>query len=372
MNMPQLVALDMPAGNQFLAAALGVWDRGDAVFPLDQRLPAVAQFELISAMAPASIIDASGNETSLPNARPVRSGDSLVIATSGSSGSPKGVVHTHASMNAAAKSSNSRLSCTKDHHWLVCLPVSHVGGFSVITRALQSNSMLTMHPAFDAEEVIRSAGNGVTHVSLVRTALQRIDPSIFLTVLLGGAAPPAEIPDNVVATYGMTETFGGIFYNGIALDGVETKIVDTEILVRGPMLMRAYRDETTPFTADGWLPTGDSGYFEDEKLVVDGRIGEMIISGGENIWPNLLEQTISQHPKVAAVAVAGAADEEWGEKVISWVVPKDLGNPPTLNEIRDHVAQTLPKFYCPKELKILQSFPVTSIGKTDKRALLSL
>jgi len=141
MNMPQLVALDMPAGNQFLAAVLGVWDRGDAVFPLDQRLPAVAQFELISAMAPASIIDASGNETPLPNARPVRNGDSLVIATSGSSGSPKGVVHTHASMNAAAKSSNSRLGCTKDHHWLVCLPVSHVGGFSVITRALQSNSM---------------------------------------------------------------------------------------------------------------------------------------------------------------------------------------------------------------------------------------
>ena len=372
MNMPQLVALDMPAGNQFLAAALGVWDRGDAVFPLDQRLPAVAQFELISAMAPASIIDASGNETSLPDARPVRSGDSLVIATSGSSGSPKGVVHTHASMNAAAKSSNSRLGCTKDHHWLVCLPVSHVGGFSVITRALQSNSMLTMHPAFDAEEVIRSAGNGVTHVSLVRTALQRIDPSIFLTVLLGGAAPPPAIPNNVIATYGLTETFGGIFYNGVALDGVEAKIVDNQIYVRGPMLMRAFRDETTPITADGWLPTGDSGYFEGKKLVVNGRIGEMIISGGENIWPNLLEQTISQHPKVAAVAVAGAADEEWGEKVISWVVPKDLGNPPTLNEIRDHVAQTLPKFYCPKELKILQSFPVTSIGKTDKRALLSL
>jgi len=367
--MPQLVALDMPAGNQFLAAALGVWDRGDAVFPLDQRLPAVAQFQLISAMAPSSIIDASGNETSLPNARPVRSGDSLVIATSGSSGSPKGVVHTHASMNAAAKSSISRLGCTKDHHWLVCLPVSHVGGFSVITRALQSNSKLTMHSSFDAAEVTRSAGNGVTHVSLVRTALQRIDPSIFLTVLLGGAAPPAEMPDNVVATYGMTETFGGIFYNGIALDGVETKIVDTEILVRGPMLMRAFRDETTPFTADSWLPTGDSGYFEDEKLVVNGRIGEMIISGGENIWPNLLEQTISQHPLVSAVAVKGVADDDWGERIVSWVVPKDLGNPPTLNDIRDYVAQTLPKFYCPKELTIVQSLPMTSLGKIDKKAL---
>ena len=370
--MSQLVALDMPAGNQFLAAVLGVWDRGDAVFPLDQRLPAVAQYELISAMAPASIIDASGNETSLPNARSVRSGDSLVIATSGSTGTPKGVVHTHLSMAAAAKSSNSRLECTKEHHWLVCLPVSHVGGFSVITRALQSNSMLTMLPAFDAQEVNRSAGNGVTHVSLVRTALQRIDPAIFHTVLLGGSAPPSTRPDNVIATYGMTETFGGIFYNGVALDDVEVKIVKNEIHVRAPMLMRAFRDETTPFTADGWLPTGDSGYLEDGKLYVNGRIGELIISGGENIWPNLLEQTISQHPLVAAVAVAGVADEEWGEKVVSWVVPKDLGNPPTLNDLRDHVAQTLPKFYCPKELKILQSLPVTSLGKTDKRALLSL
>jgi O-succinylbenzoic acid--CoA ligase len=226
-----------------------------------------------------------------------------------------------------------------------------------------------MHSSFDAAEVTRSAGNGVTHVSLVRTALQRIDPSIFLTVLLGGAAPPAEMPDNVVATYGMTETFGGIFYNGIALDGVETKIVDTEILVRGPMLMRAFRDETTPFTADSWLPTGDSGYFEDEKLVVNGRIGEMIISGGENIWPNLLEQTISQHPLVSAVAVKGVADDDWGERIVSWVVPKDLGNPPTLNDIRDYVAQTLPKFYCPKELTIVQSLPMTSLGKIDKKAL---
>jgi O-succinylbenzoic acid--CoA ligase len=251
----------------------------------------------------------------------------------------------------------------------VCLPVSHVGGFSVISRALQSNSALTMHPAFGADEVTRSAGSGVTHVSLVRTALQRIDPSIFHTVLLGGAAPPTNIPNNVIATYGMTETFGGIFYNGVALDGVQAKIIENQIYVRGPMLMRAFRDETVPFTADGWLPTGDSGYFEDEKLVVNGRIGEMIISGGENIWPNLLEQTIAQHPLVSAVAVTGVADEEWGEKVVSWVVPKDSDNPPTLNDIREHVTLMLPKFYCPKELKILQSLPVTSLGKTDKNAL---
>jgi O-succinylbenzoic acid--CoA ligase len=226
-----------------------------------------------------------------------------------------------------------------------------------------------MHPAFEAEEVTRSAGNGVTHVSLVRTALQRIDPSIFHTVLLGGSAPPAAIPNNVITTYGLTETFGGIFYNGVALDDVEVKIVENEIYVRGPMLMRAFRDETKPFTADGWLPTGDSGYFEDEKLVVNGRIGEMIISGGENIWPNLLEQTISQHPLVSAVAVTGVADEEWGEKVVSWVVPRDPDNPPKLSDIREHVTLMLPKFYCPKELKILQSLPVTSLGKTDKRAL---
>ena len=239
----------------------------------------------------------------------------------------------------------------------------------MVTRALQSDSMLTMHPSFDADEVTRSASNGVTHVSLVRTALQRIDPSIFHTVLLGGAAPPPAIPNNVIATYGLTEAFGGIFYDGVALDGVEAKIVENQIYVRGPMLMRAFRDETTPITADGWLPTGDSGYFEDEKLVVNGRIGEMIISGGENIWPNLLEQTIAQHPLVSAVAVTGVADEEWGEKVVSWVVPQDPDNLPTLNDIREHVAQTLPKFYCPKELKILGSLPVTSLGKTDKRAL---
>lgn len=370
--MAQLVALDMPAGNQFLATVLGVWERGDAVLPLDQRLPAVAQYEMISAMAPASIIDASGNETSLPNSRSVHSGDALVIATSGSSGTPKGVVHTHDSIAAAATASNLRLGCTKEHHWLVCLPVSHVGGFSVITRALQTNSMLSMHPSFDSDRVMQAATTGVTHVSLVGTALHRVNPSIFHTILLGGASPPANMPDNTIATYGLTETFGGVFYNGLALDGVEAKIVDNEIYVRGPMLMRAFRDGSQPFAPDGWLPTGDSGYFVGDKLQVNGRIAEMIVSGGENIWPNVLELSISQHPLVLAVAVAGVADEEWGERVVSWIVPKDIDHPPTLSNIRDHVAQTLPKYYCPKELQILQSLPITTLGKTDKRALLFL
>jgi O-succinylbenzoic acid--CoA ligase len=369
--MPQLVALDLPAGNQFLAAALAIWDRGDAIFPLDQRLPAVAQFDVISAMAPASIIGPTGSETSLPDSRPVRDGDALVIATSGSSGSPKGVVHTHLSIKASADASNARLKCTKEHHWLVCLPISHVGGLSVITRALQSQSMLTMHPGFDATQVTEAASNGVTHVSLVPTALQRIDPAIFNTILLGGSSTPPTLPPNVVTTYGMTETFGGVFYNGESLDGVELAIIDGQIHLRGPMLMRAYRDEQTPLTAEGWLPTGDAGSIVNGKLHVDGRISELIISGGENIWPNAVEQVIIQHPLVSAVAVAGVPDNEWGERVVAWVVPQEATRPPTLEVLREFVAQQLPKFYCPKEVNILPALPKTTLGKTDKRALIA-
>jgi acyl-CoA synthetase (AMP-forming)/AMP-acid ligase II len=170
----------------------------------------------------------------------------------------------------------------------------------------------------------------------------------------------------------MTETFGGVFYNGESLDGVELAIIDGQIHLRGPMLMRAYRDESTPLTAEGWLPTGDAGSIVNGTLHVDGRISEMIISGGENIWPNAVEQVIIQHPLVSAVAVAGVPDNEWGERVVAWVVPQEATRPPTLEVLRDFVAQQLPKFYCPKEVNILPALPKTTLGKTDKRALIAL
>ena len=121
---------------------------------------------------------------------------------------------------------------------------------------------------------------------------------MFRTIVLGGARPPADLPANVVTTYGMTETGSGVVYDGVPLEGVDVRIDDDgEILLRGPMLLRAYRDGSMPLAAEGWLPTGDLGAFDDDgRLVVHGRSGELIITGGENVWPQRVEQVLLDAP----------------------------------------------------------------------------
>ena len=222
----------------------------------------------------------------------VDDGDALVVATSGSTGAPKGVVLTHDAIAASAEATSRRLEVTTDDHWLACLPLSHVGGLSVVTRALHTGTRLTVLPGFDADAV---AAVGATLVSLVATALRRIDPSIFRTIVLGGSRPPADRPPNTVTTYGMTETGSGVVYDGVPLDGVEVRLDDdAEVWLRGPMLMRCYRDGSSPFDADGWLPTGDLGrWLDDGRLHVDGRRGDLIITGGENVWPEAVEAILA-------------------------------------------------------------------------------
>ena len=133
----------------------------------------------------------------------------------------------------------------------------------------------------------------------------------------------------------MTETGSGVVYDGIPLDGVEVRISDGEVHLRCPMLFRCYRDGTSPLV-DGWFATGDGGHLDaDGRLVVEGRIGELIITGGENVWPQAVEAVLSEHPAVRDVAVAGRPDAEWGEAVVAYVVAGD--DPPSLDELRDHV-----------------------------------
>ena len=223
----------------------------------------------------------------------------------------------------------------------------------------------TVLDGFDAGAVEVLGQGGATLVSLVATALRRTDTSAYRAVLVGGAAPPESLPDNVVTTYGMTETGSGIVYDGLPLDGVELAIGDGttgsegEILVRGPMLLRGYRDGGDPLLAGGWLPTGDAGRQQsDGNLTVFGRMAELIVSGGEKVWPAPVERVLGTHPGVAQVAVWKRADPEWGERVVAWVVPTDPARPPALDDLRAGWPTNSP-WAAPRQLVVTDRLPLT-------------
>jgi O-succinylbenzoic acid--CoA ligase len=160
-------------------------------------------------------------------------------------------------------------------------------------------------------------------------------------------------------------------HDGRPLDGVEVAIgAEHEIRVRGPMLLRAYRDGSDPKDAQGWLSTGDAGAFDDsDRLVVHGRRGDMIVTGGENVWPDPVERALSMHPRVREVGVVGVADEEWGQRVVAFVVPREAAEPPTLEELREHVKAQLPAWCAPRQLVVVRELPRTNLGKVRRAAL---
>jgi o-succinylbenzoate---CoA ligase len=374
--MPELVALDLAAGQGFVDALRTAWDAGDAVLPLDPRLPRPATRTVVEAMRPSVVIDATGAHRRADGV-PVEPGDALVVVTSGTTGAPKGVVLTHQAVAASARATSVRLAADPaSDRWVACLPLAHIGGLAVVTRSLVTGVPCEVLEQFDAREVERLAGHGATLVSLVATALARTDVSGYRTVLIGGAAPPARLPANAVTTYGMTETGSGIVYDGAPLDGVELSLGDGargapgEVLVRGPMLLRCYRDGTDPRVGDGWFPTGDAGSIDpDGGLTVFGRMAEVIVTGGEKVWPVPVEQVLATHPRVGQAAVWKRADPEWGERVVAWIIPADPARPPTLDEMRRWVAAALAPWAAPKEIELVPELPRTTSGKVRRSEL---
>lgn len=372
--MAELVMLDMAAGPGFVKALERTWAAGDAIFPLDQRLPKTEADRVIAVAQPTAVIGPDGERRTLADGLQVETGDAVVVTTSGTTGDPKAVIHTHTSVQASAHATSDGLGADPStDKWLACLPPAHIGGLAVIMRSLITGTGLVVHESFDPAAADRAATDGASLVSLVTRALNQVDVFGFRKVLIGGAAPPPNLPEHVIATYGMTETGSGCVYGGYPLDGVELRAAPSgEIEIRADLLLRAYRTpdgEIDPFSPDGWFPTGDLGRIDpDGRLWIDGRAGDMIITGGENVWPHRIERLLEQHPSIAEVAVIGKPDPDWGQRVVAFIVPA-VDTAPGLDAVRDYVRADMAAWNAPKELVVLKALPKTALGKIRKSEL---
>ncbi|HVW81751.1 MAG TPA: AMP-binding protein [Mycobacteriales bacterium] len=361
-GLRQLVSLAMPPGEEFLAAFDAAWNAGHAVLPLDPHAPPAAHEQLLAAMRPDEPVDVDV---------------ALIIATSGSTGEPKGAQLSRAAIEASGRATHARIGCEPDDVWLACLPWHHIGGLQVMLRARLLGIPLVVHERFDVE---RFAAVDATLTSLVPTQLTRlleagVDLSRFRAILLGGAAAPVELVErarasgaNVVTTYGMSETAGGCVYDGTPLNGVEVRTLDDgRLALRGPMLMSGYRlrpDLTAQALVDGWLVTNDLGHVSaDGRVVVAGRADDVIISGGENVAADAVADVVRRHPGIRDAAVVGVPDDRWGQRVVALVVGRV-----ELEELRDWCSRSLPRAALPRQVVVLDELPQLPSGKLDRLA----
>lgn len=305
----------------------------------------------------------------------------LVVATSGSTGAPKRVALTRDAVLASVAASARRLGATGP--WVLALPPTYVAGVQVVVRSLVAG-----HEPVLLERDGWPAGES-WFVSLVPTQLGRLleddDAAAALrrahTVLLGGGPIDPSLRQRavatgvrVVATYGAAETAGGCVYDGLPLDGVAVAVGEGgRIRIGGPTLFEEYVDDpvlTAQTLVDGWYLTSDAGRIdEDGRLVVLGRVDDVVVSGGINVPAVAVAARIREHPAVAAAEVLGVPDEEWGNRVVAFVAPASAV---ALEDLRDWVAAEHPRAWAPRDLVVVDAIPLLPNGKPDRQALLAL
>jgi acyl-CoA synthetase (AMP-forming)/AMP-acid ligase II len=330
-------------------------------------------------------------------------GVAWLIHTSGTTGTPKGVPLTHRNLRMAIEVGQRGRPVGDNDVYLFPFPLCHVAAYNVLLQHDQGATVV-LPPGFDARATLDDIARlGVTTMSLAPTMIVRLldalEPDDDLASLRSigyGAAPlPVVVRERatkalgctLVEGYGMTELAGNAVFDGRPDPAIELRVVDEagepvenqdagEIEARGPQVVGGYwRDATATEAAfhGDWFRTGDIGrWTSDGRLTIVDRSKDIIITGGENVASREVEDVVAAHPDVAAVAVVGAPDAEWGERIVAVVVPRrEMAEDVLAASIVTHSRSHLAGFKTPRQIEFVTSLPVNASGKVDKRALRS-
>jgi O-succinylbenzoic acid--CoA ligase len=337
----------------------------------------------------------------------------VVLFTSGTSGRSKGACLSWSNFAASALAAADPLGPAVAKRWLACMPLFHVGGLSIVVRSVLFGGPIRLHSRFDATLVSDALDVGdIAGVSLAPTMLVRLldhrgprpAPAGLQVLLLGGAAASPELLARaciagypVCPTYGLTEATSQVatarpWRPGAArpepmlpLPGVEVRILvegervaagqPGEIVVGGPTVMQGYLGDpaaTALALRDGWLHTGDIGFLDDAGgLHVLDRRDDLIVSGGENVYPAEVEAVLAGHPSVAEAGVAGVPDADLGSRVVAWIVARDAATVDS-RALADLCRTQLAGFKRPREFRFVSALPRTAAGKLQRSRLADL
>jgi O-succinylbenzoic acid--CoA ligase len=321
----------------------------------------------------------------------------VIVLTSGTTGEPRAAVLTRDALLASAAASAANLGWQDGDCWLLAMPIARVGGLSILTRCLIARRTVALASIFDAAQLPGFVErHRVTLASLVPTMLARVldahpqwtPPAYLRAVLIGGAAAPAKLLERaaqrgvpIVITYGCTETCSQVVATpyefrfdamrcaaGRPLPGAQVRVVDGHIQVKGPMRMTGYAGEP-PLDPQQWFDTGDLGEFDaDGFLHLKARTGDLIITGGENVYPAEVEQVLEAFPGIAAAGVFGVPDETWGQVVAAAVVTQH-GRPIDQHALAAFLGLRLSPHKLPRRICVVPALPHTGAGKLDRAAL---
>lgn len=351
---------------------------GPTVLPLDAHDPSAGK--LRDAMAPG---------------RPVEPGTAVIIATSGSTGEPKGVLLSADALTSSARATHDRLG--GPGHWLLATPAQYIGGLQVVVRSLLAGTSCTVLPPgpFRADRFAEAAagvprGDGPRYTAMVPTQLTRLLDAegtgldaarAFDAIIIGAAATPAGLRERaadagvrIVPAYGMSETASGCVYEGVPLDGVRAEVEpDGRILLSGPVLAHGYRlrpELTAEAFVDGWFRTGDEGVLSDGRLAVLGRLDNVINTGGVKVSATAVEGVLAGCAGVREACVVALPDPEWGQIVAAAVVLDQAGAADP-GGLRTAVRARLGAAAVPKRLEFVEALPLRGPGKVNRSAVMS-